>query len=74
MGSNHTTQRINEQIGTLATIEPEGHFVQVSQKMLGAAGCPTHSRFLRMRGRAQALQVPGAQVRVRSLDANLGGG
>src|SRR5271167_1927864 len=30
------TQRVNEQIGTLATIEPESHFVQIGREMLGA--------------------------------------
>ena len=34
-------QRINEQIGALATIEPEGHFVQVGREMFGADLVPT---------------------------------
>ncbi len=35
------TQSINEKIGTVAAIEPEGHFVQIGRKVFGADLVPT---------------------------------
>jgi hypothetical protein len=39
-GSNHMTQSIQEQIGTLPPIEAEGHLVQIGGEMLGRDAMP----------------------------------
>src|SRR6185312_3842603 len=36
IGSDHMAQRIKEQVGTLAAVEPESHFVQIGFQMLCA--------------------------------------
>ena len=65
---NHMTQSVNEQVGTLATIEPKGHFIQVSCEMLCADLVPRSDdaafqererRFNGVRCDALAVVVPG---------------
>lgn len=40
-GSDHMTQRVNEQIGAFPAIEPESHLVQIGRKVLGTDLMPT---------------------------------
>jgi hypothetical protein len=40
VGSNHVPKRIYEQIGTVAAVEAEAHFVQIGLQMLGAETVP----------------------------------
>src|SRR5208283_3161613 len=64
ISSNHTTQSIHEQIGTLSPVETEAHFVQVGLQMLSAdlVPCPGDAPLEQRECRFDAIRVDVSSI------------